>query len=144
MAERAEMDLASNVLEQMRVRARAETMFPRMTKNMVTHSLFPKYIRVPKQPNAFDCGVYVPKYMDIVNPSQLGKKNFTVPVWAEDELQRFIEEFVERILYDGDNYYRHQAIKASSATTRHPKPSTALQSPYTQLKSADLESGKLE
>ncbi|MED6148161.1 hypothetical protein PIB30_050518 [Stylosanthes scabra] len=134
----------SNVLDQIRVRAGAETMFPRMTKNMVTHSLFPKYIRVPKQPNAFDCGVYVLKYMDIVNPSQLGKKNFTVPVWAEDELQRFREEFVERILYDGDNYYRHQAIKASSATTRHPKPSTALWSPYTQLKSADLESGKLE
>ncbi|MED6210182.1 hypothetical protein PIB30_061692 [Stylosanthes scabra] len=107
----------SNVLDQMRVRAGAETMFPRMTKNM---------------------------YMDIVNPSILGKKNFTVPVWAEDELQRFREEFVERILYDGDNYYRHQAIKASNATARHPRPSTALQSPYTQLQSADLESGKLK
>ncbi|MED6179211.1 hypothetical protein PIB30_115003, partial [Stylosanthes scabra] len=58
-----------------------------------------------------------------------------------DELQRFREDFVERILYDGDNYYRHQAIKASSATARHPKPSTALQSPYTQMQSADLESG---
>ncbi|MED6166098.1 hypothetical protein PIB30_105733 [Stylosanthes scabra] len=43
---------ASNILDQMRVRAGAETMFPRMTRNMVTHSLFPKYIRVPKQPNA--------------------------------------------------------------------------------------------
>ncbi|MED6211857.1 hypothetical protein PIB30_077623 [Stylosanthes scabra] len=134
----------SNVLDQMRVRAGTKTMFPRMTKNMVTHSLFPKYIRVPKQPNAFDCGVYILKYMDIVNPSLLGKKNFTVPVWAEDELQRFREEFVERILYDGDNYYRHQAIKALNATVRHPRPSTALQSPYTQLQSADLESGKLE
>ncbi|MED6178720.1 hypothetical protein PIB30_110298 [Stylosanthes scabra] len=61
-----------------------------------------------------------------------------------DELQRFREEFVERISYDGDNYYRHQAIKASSATARHPKPSTVLQSPYTQMQSADLESGKLE
>ncbi|MED6114516.1 hypothetical protein PIB30_080963, partial [Stylosanthes scabra] len=107
----------SNVLDQMRVRARAETMFPRMTRNM---------------------------YMDIVNPSHLGRKNFNVPVWAEDELQRFREEFVERILYDGDNYYRHQAIKASNTTARHPKPSSALQSPYTQMQSADLESGKLE
>ncbi|MED6141866.1 hypothetical protein PIB30_107702 [Stylosanthes scabra] len=74
----------------------------------------------------FDCGIYVLKYMDIVNPIHLGRKNFNIPVWAEDELQRFREEFVERILYDGDNYYRHQAIKASSATARHPKPSTAL------------------
>ncbi|MED6153932.1 hypothetical protein PIB30_106958, partial [Stylosanthes scabra] len=61
-----------------------------------------------------------------------------------DELQRFREEFVERILYDGDNYYMHQAIKASNTPARHPKPSTALQSPYTQMQSADLESGKLE
>ncbi|MED6141312.1 hypothetical protein PIB30_102163 [Stylosanthes scabra] len=134
----------SNVLDQMRVRAGAETMFFRMTKNMVTHSLFPKYIRVPKQPNAFDCGVYVLKYMDIVNPSLLEKKNFTVLVWTEDELQSFREEFVERILYDGYNYYRHQAIKASNATARHPRPSTALQNPYTQLQLADLESEKLE
>ncbi|MED6116862.1 hypothetical protein PIB30_104254 [Stylosanthes scabra] len=80
-------------------------------------------------------------YMDIVNPSHLGRKNFNVPVWGEDELQRFREEFVERILYDGDNYYRHQAIKASNTPARHPKPSTALQSPYTQMQSADLESG---
>ncbi|MED6226844.1 hypothetical protein PIB30_107701 [Stylosanthes scabra] len=82
--------------------------------------------------------------MDIVNPSHLGRKNFNFPVWAEDELQRFREEFVERILYDGDNYYRHQAMKESNTTTKHPKPSTALQSPYTQMQSADLESGKLE
>ncbi|MED6178930.1 hypothetical protein PIB30_112186, partial [Stylosanthes scabra] len=68
-------------------------------------------------------------YMDIVNPSHLGRKNFNVPVWAEDELQRFGEEFVERILYDGDNYYRHQAIKASNTTARHPKPSTLSRAP---------------
>ncbi|MED6146471.1 hypothetical protein PIB30_034699 [Stylosanthes scabra] len=42
----------SNVLDQIRVHAEAETMFPRMTRNMVTHSLFPKYITIPKQPNA--------------------------------------------------------------------------------------------
>ncbi|MED6175276.1 hypothetical protein PIB30_076919 [Stylosanthes scabra] len=119
----------SNVLDQMRVHAGAETMFPRMTRNVVTHKLVSQ-----KQPNAFDCGVYVMKYLDIVNPSLLGKKNFTVPVWTEDELQRFREEFVERILYDGDNYYRHQAIKASNPIVRQPRPSTALQSPYTQLK----------
>ncbi|MED6203417.1 hypothetical protein PIB30_115299, partial [Stylosanthes scabra] len=58
------------------------------------------------------------------------------------ELQEFREQNVERILYHGDNYYRYQAIKAANSATRDPKPSTALQSPYTQLKTADLESGK--
>ncbi|MED6141435.1 hypothetical protein PIB30_103386 [Stylosanthes scabra] len=128
----------SNVLDQIRVRAGVETMFPRMTRNMATHSLFPKYINVPKQPNAFDCEVYVLKYMDIVNPSLLGKKNFTVPIWTE--VQRGVRG---THLYDGDNYYRHQAIKASNPVTRQPRPSITLQSPYTQLKSADLKSGKL-
>ncbi|MED6168611.1 hypothetical protein PIB30_013106 [Stylosanthes scabra] len=58
------------------------------------------------------------------------------------ELQEFREQNVERILYHGNNYYRYQAIKAANSATRDPKPSTALQSPYTQLKTANLESGK--
>ncbi|MED6123782.1 hypothetical protein PIB30_052671 [Stylosanthes scabra] len=67
--------------------------------------------------------------MDYVNPSIFGKKNFSVPVWTE-------------ILYHGENYYRYKAIKAASSATRDARPSTALQSPFTQLNTADLESGK--
>ncbi|MED6167863.1 hypothetical protein PIB30_006834 [Stylosanthes scabra] len=128
---------ASNVLNQMRVRAGATTLFPNMTKNVGLHSFLAKYILVPRQPNAHDCGIYVLKYMDIVNPSLLGKRNFTVPVWTE-----FREQYVECILYHDDTYFRHKAIKASNLVTRHPRRSTALQSPYTQLNTADLESGK--
>ncbi|MED6111666.1 hypothetical protein PIB30_054433 [Stylosanthes scabra] len=132
----------SNVLDQMRVLAGAKTMFPNKTRAAGLHSLLPKYIPVPKQPNAYDCGVYVIKYMDYIDPSMLGKRGFSVPIWTKAELQEFREQNVERILYHGDNYYRYQAIKAANSATRDPKPSTALQSTYTQLKTADLESGK--
>ncbi|MED6131294.1 hypothetical protein PIB30_008629 [Stylosanthes scabra] len=57
------------------------------------------------------------------------------------ELQQFREQYMERILYHGDNYFRHKAKKASNPVIRHAKPSTALQSPYTQSNTADLESG---
>ncbi|MED6212841.1 hypothetical protein PIB30_087308, partial [Stylosanthes scabra] len=67
--------------------------------------------------------------------SFLIKKGGCGRAMQRDELQRFREEFVERILYDGDNYYRHQAIKALNPVTRQHRSSTTLQSPYTQLKS---------
>ncbi|MED6181506.1 hypothetical protein PIB30_019933 [Stylosanthes scabra] len=112
------------------------------TRVVGSHSLLPKYILVPRQPNAYDCGVYVLKYMDYVNPSILGKKNFSVPIWTEAELQEFREQYVEGILYHDDNYYRYKAIKVANSATRDARPSTALQSPYTQLNTADLVSGK--
>ncbi|MED6223578.1 hypothetical protein PIB30_075322 [Stylosanthes scabra] len=83
------------------------------------------------------------QYMEVVNPSFLEKRNFTVPIWTEDELQQFREEFVERILFNGDNFFRQQALKVSNPVARHQRPSAALQSPYVQLKSMDSESGKL-
>ncbi|MED6117399.1 hypothetical protein PIB30_109673 [Stylosanthes scabra] len=42
----------SNVLDQMRVLAGAKTMFPNKTRAVGSHSLLPKYIPFPKQPNA--------------------------------------------------------------------------------------------
>ncbi|MED6155764.1 hypothetical protein PIB30_008000 [Stylosanthes scabra] len=130
----------------MRVLAGATTMFPDKTRAVGSYSLLPKYIPVPRQPNAYDCGVYVLKYMDYVNPSILGKKNFSVPIWTEVELQEFREQYVyvERILYHSDNYYRYKAIKAVNSATRDARPSTAFQSPYTQLNTTDLELGKLD
>ncbi|MED6137966.1 hypothetical protein PIB30_069925 [Stylosanthes scabra] len=97
----------SNVLDQMRVHAWARTLFPNMTRNVASHSLF-------------DCGVYVLKYMEIVNPSLLKKRNFTVPLWT-----------------------KATSTEKSSPVARHQRPFAALQSPYVQLKTADLESSKL-
>ncbi|MED6226441.1 hypothetical protein PIB30_103797, partial [Stylosanthes scabra] len=74
----------SNVIDQILVYAGGETMFPGpITRHVGSHSLLPKYVSVPKQPNEFDCGVYVLKYMEIVNPNDLAKRNFKIPVWSK-------------------------------------------------------------
>ncbi|MED6152153.1 hypothetical protein PIB30_089185 [Stylosanthes scabra] len=121
----------------MRVHAGARTLFPNMTRNVASHSLFAKYVPLPKQPNQFDYGVYVLKYMEIVNPSLLEKRNFIVLVWTELRV-----EFVEHILFDDNNLFRQQALNMSNLVARHQRPSAALQSPYVQLKTTDLESAK--
>ncbi|MED6111477.1 hypothetical protein PIB30_052665 [Stylosanthes scabra] len=73
---------ASNVIDQILVYAggRGETMFPGpITRQVASHSLLPKYVTVPKQPTEFDCEVHVLKYMEIVNPNDLGKAQFQNP-----------------------------------------------------------------
>ncbi|MED6225596.1 hypothetical protein PIB30_095134, partial [Stylosanthes scabra] len=113
----------------------------------------------------FDCGGYVLKYMEIVNPNDLAKRNFKIPVWSKEQLEEFreqiverilcdvdnefremeqLEEFreqiVERILCDVDNEFREMVMQVANPHARHPRPSRALQSPYIQLDSGDLTS----
>ncbi|MED6208111.1 hypothetical protein PIB30_041983 [Stylosanthes scabra] len=59
-----------------------------------------------KNNNQFDCGVYVLKYMEIVNPNDLAKRNFKIPAWSKEQLEEFREQIVERILCDVDNKFR--------------------------------------
>ncbi|MED6185716.1 hypothetical protein PIB30_059712 [Stylosanthes scabra] len=66
-----------------------------------------------------------------------GKEEF------QEQLISFRQEIVERILLDINNYYRTEAVQASQPNQRQIRPSRALQSPYTQLNSADLENLEL-
>ncbi|MED6117594.1 hypothetical protein PIB30_111393, partial [Stylosanthes scabra] len=88
----------------------------------------------------FYCGVYVLKYMEIVNPNDLAKRNFKIPVWSKEQLEEFREQIVERILCDVDNEFREMVMQVANPHARHPRPSRALQSPYIQLDSGDLTS----
>ncbi|MED6202690.1 hypothetical protein PIB30_108091 [Stylosanthes scabra] len=92
------------------------------------------------QTNQFDCSVYVLKYMEIVNPNDLAKRNFKIPVWSKEQLEEFREQIVERILCDVDNEFREMVMQVANPHARHPRPSRALQSPYIQLDSRDLTS----
>ncbi|MED6172887.1 hypothetical protein PIB30_054068 [Stylosanthes scabra] len=125
---------ASNVLNQMLVYAGRNTMFPGpITRQVATHSLLHKYVTIPKQPNQLDCGVYVLKYMKIVNPSDLGKSGFRVPAWSKEQLEDFREQFVERILSDVNNEFLEDVMEVAKPNARHPIPSRAIQSSYVQL-----------
>ncbi|MED6127602.1 hypothetical protein PIB30_089600 [Stylosanthes scabra] len=78
--------------------------------------------------------------MEIVNPNDLAKRNFNIPAWSKDQLEEFREQIVERILCDADNEFLEDVIEVAKPNTRHPRHSRALQSPYVQLDSGDLNS----
>ncbi|MED6114048.1 hypothetical protein PIB30_076564 [Stylosanthes scabra] len=111
-----------------------------ITRHVGSHSLLPKYVTFPKQPNEFDWVVYVIKYMEIVNPNDLAKRSFKIPAWSKEQIEEFREQIVECILCDVDNEFREMVMQVAKPNTRHPRPSLALQSPYIQLDSGDLTS----
>ncbi|MED6183301.1 hypothetical protein PIB30_036662 [Stylosanthes scabra] len=78
--------------------------------------------------------------MEIVNPNDLGKRNFKIPAWSKDQLEEFREHIIERILCNVDNEFREVVMEVAKPNTRHPRLSRALQSPYIQLDSGDLKS----
>ncbi|MED6113140.1 hypothetical protein PIB30_068083 [Stylosanthes scabra] len=78
--------------------------------------------------------------MEIVKSNDLGKKSFRVLVWSKEQLEDFREQIVERILCDGNNVFIEDVREAAKPNARHPRPSRAIQSPYIQLQSGDLES----
>ncbi|MED6168402.1 hypothetical protein PIB30_011292 [Stylosanthes scabra] len=77
----------------------------------------------------------------MVNPTELGKKTYKIPPWSEDEPSEFREQIVEYILLYHDNFYKSKVVQTSEPKQRASRPSCALQSPYMQLNSSDLESG---
>ncbi|MED6204376.1 hypothetical protein PIB30_008503 [Stylosanthes scabra] len=123
---------ASNILDQMMVYAGVETMFPGPITTQFD-------LMLNNYQNRFDCGVYALKYLEMVNPTELGKTTYKIPPWCEDELAEFREQIVEYILLHHDNFYISKAVQASEPKQRASKPSRALQSPYMQLNSSDLE-----
>ncbi|MED6171584.1 hypothetical protein PIB30_042036 [Stylosanthes scabra] len=77
----------------------------------------------PETKRPFDCGVYVLKYMEIVNPNDLAKRNFKVPVWSKKQLEEFREQIVKRILCDVDDEFCEMVMQVANPHTRHPRPS---------------------
>ncbi|MED6203115.1 hypothetical protein PIB30_112444 [Stylosanthes scabra] len=73
--------------------------------------------------------MYVLKYMEIVNPNDLAKRNFKIPVWSKEQVEEFREQIVERILCNVDNEFREMVMQVANPHARHPRPSRALQSP---------------
>ncbi|MED6227198.1 hypothetical protein PIB30_111076, partial [Stylosanthes scabra] len=54
----------SNILDQMLKWAGAPSKFKKGL-----HSLLPRYINIPRQPNEFDCAVFVMKWIELIDPT---------------------------------------------------------------------------
>ncbi|MED6222822.1 hypothetical protein PIB30_068199 [Stylosanthes scabra] len=90
----------------------------------------------------YDCGVHVLKYLEVVNPLELNKKSYKVPAFSQEQLNEYREEIVERILLNNDNFYKVEPVQATVPRQRQSRPSRHIQSPFVQLNSSDIESGK--
>ncbi|MED6221539.1 hypothetical protein PIB30_055786 [Stylosanthes scabra] len=79
--------------------------------------------------------------LDSLNPKTTGSSERMKLNRFADELADFREQIVKYILLHHDNFYRTKAVEASEPRQRTSRPSHALQSPYMELNSSDLESG---
>ncbi|MED6195090.1 hypothetical protein PIB30_034741 [Stylosanthes scabra] len=88
-----------------------------------THSLLAKYINVPGQPNEHDCGVYIMKWMELIDP---------IP-----KLDEFRKDIVEKIMLSESNAWRMETMRKANGI-RDTRPAAVLRSPYLQVSSVDL------
>ncbi|WVZ04468.1 hypothetical protein V8G54_025274 [Vigna mungo] len=83
-------------------------LFNRYEENKL--SLVVQHVHTPIQPNSYDCGVYVLKFMELWDGVQRydGK---TMPNYSSEELQEIRENYVSQLILDPDNVRRNQVLQ---------------------------------
>ncbi|MED6192722.1 hypothetical protein PIB30_012892 [Stylosanthes scabra] len=142
---------ACNILNQLQVWAGAKSII----KNR-SIALEVRAVDVPKQPNPMDCGVYVMKWIEVLDSAALSgayafKIRCPIGEWDLDQLNEFRKEIVSKVLMSEHNTLNIEAISQATNMTqeaitearrrmpRRTKPSPALRSPFLQPSSAELE-----
>ncbi|MED6181013.1 hypothetical protein PIB30_015485 [Stylosanthes scabra] len=98
-----------------------------------------KYVKIHEQPNSFDCGTFVMKWMEVLDPTKLdGNEKYDIEDWTTEKLQEFRNQIISGIILNKSNKLIKEAIQGAMGITIH-KPSAALQSPYTQLTMEELK-----
>ncbi|MED6187136.1 hypothetical protein PIB30_073572 [Stylosanthes scabra] len=121
---------ACNVLNQLRVRAGAPSI---LKKGTIALEL--RCVDVPKQPNSTDCGVYVMKWMELLDAATLSgcyqyKVRYDLEEWGQDRLDGFRAEIVAKLILSDENTLRVEAVTQANKMGRQVRPSAALKSPY--------------
>ncbi|MED6206767.1 hypothetical protein PIB30_029854 [Stylosanthes scabra] len=127
----------SNILDQLRIWAGAPSIF-----DEGSCSLLPRYVNIPGQPNETDCGVFVMKWMELIDPTGLAasceaNKGYNIDKWAEPKLEEFKKQIVAKIMLSKNNEKRIETIRLLNEM-RNIRPAAVLRSPYVQVSSADL------
>ncbi|MED6152408.1 hypothetical protein PIB30_091820 [Stylosanthes scabra] len=90
------------------------------------------YINIPRQPNETDCGVYVMKWMELIDPTVLAN-------CCEAKKEYNIEKWAEKTDCGKENEKRVETIRQVKEM-RNIKAAAVLWSSYIQVSSADLYS----
>ncbi|MED6146619.1 hypothetical protein PIB30_036207 [Stylosanthes scabra] len=106
-------------------------------------------------PNPTDCGVYVMKWMELLDPAALSaafifKLQYSIEEWSQARLDEFKKEIVSKLIMSEENTLSVEAINQASNMTleaiteakkkmgRQTKPSATLKSPYVQVSTSEL------
>ncbi|MED6121575.1 hypothetical protein PIB30_031439, partial [Stylosanthes scabra] len=130
---------ACNVLNQLREWAGAPSI---LKKGTIALQL--RCVDVPKQPNPTHCGVYVLKWMELLEAATLSgcyefKVRYNLEEWGQDQLDGFRAEFVAKLILSDENTLRVEAVKQATKMGRQARPSAALKSPYVQVSTAEID-----
>ncbi|QHO11416.1 uncharacterized protein DS421_15g497890 [Arachis hypogaea] len=96
------------------------------------------YVKISGQKSSYDCGIYVMKWLELIEPENIKKGKYEWDNWKQEEVDHYRVEYASRILFNEMNKERDQAIRESNAI-RLSKPSSVLLSPFCQINSADIE-----
>ncbi|MED6123202.1 hypothetical protein PIB30_046952 [Stylosanthes scabra] len=131
---------AGNLINQLLVRAGYQSLLTKATKTKPEQrSWLPKYIKIREQPNPFDCGTFVMKWMEVLDPTKLAaNKKYEIEDWTTEKLEEFRNEIISAIILSKSNKLIEGAIQGAMETTIH-KPSAALQNSYVQVTTEELE-----
>ncbi|MED6121892.1 hypothetical protein PIB30_034424 [Stylosanthes scabra] len=131
---------AGNLINQLLVRAVYHLLLTKVTKNKPEQkSWLPKYVKIHEQPNPFDCGTFVMKWMEVLDPTKLdANEKYNIEDWTTEKLQEFRNELISEIILSKSNKLIEDAIQGAMEKTIH-KPSAALQSPYVQVTTEELK-----
>ncbi|XLT86874.1 hypothetical protein HN873_008627, partial [Arachis hypogaea] len=78
-------------------------------------------IRLQKQPNGWDYGIYVIKWMEMWDPKSLAEDELNMPIWNKAQLQQIQKEIVTDILICKDNISRSEIDGVLNVPCRHVK-----------------------
>ncbi|MED6137912.1 hypothetical protein PIB30_069494 [Stylosanthes scabra] len=109
---------ACNILNQLRVWAGAQSII-----KIRSIALELRAVDVPKQPNPMDCGVYVMKWMEVLDSAALSsaytfKTRCPIEEWDQDQLNEFKKEIVSKVLMSEHNTLNIEAISQATNMTQ--------------------------
>ncbi|MED6174497.1 hypothetical protein PIB30_069586 [Stylosanthes scabra] len=131
---------AVNMIDQLLFYAGYHSLLTKGTRSKPPQiSWFPRYQQIHEQPNAYDCGTFVMKWMEVLDPSKLdAHSRYPIEDWSTEDLQRFRNDIIWQIILSSQNLLIQKAIQGAIETTIH-KPSAVLQIPYVQVNTDELK-----
>ncbi|MED6148806.1 hypothetical protein PIB30_056377, partial [Stylosanthes scabra] len=131
---------AGNMIDQLLVYAGYHSLLTKGTRCKPPQiSWFPRYQQIHEQPNAYDCGTFVMKWMEVLDPTKLdAHSRYPIEDWSTEDLQRFRNDVIWQIILSSQNLHIQKVIQGAIETTIH-KPSAVLRSPYVQVNRDELK-----